>query len=296
MLRFSRWRRLPGLHRVTERKIPTHRAEPQRFTLFLPGDLLDLAEDLARRAGARTPQHYCEDLLARALKLEGAQPDTEVGGIVASALDALDGFVHSESLDTERDVILEPAAPSGPDPAPGAAGGAGAPLSPFRLRVQPALPGLEEAAGGEPGSDPPVRTSAPVASVPEPASPGPAASSPGRDVASRHAALEPPIDPQAFLARLRRGQPVPSALVDELIAGLRVLERRLAGGRMLDRELARALHRLAYEPQVLISEAWPALAHDPETLQCIRRVQEGVERIFEPGPEPSSPADSRQSP
>jgi hypothetical protein len=277
---------------VTERKIPTHRSEPQRFTLYLPGELLDLAEDLARRAGAPTPQHYCEDLLVRALRLEEIERDSQVGGIVASALDSLDGYVQEESLDTDRDVILDPAPPI--NPAPSARADA-----PFRFRVAPALPDHSKDAPPETAAEPTVPTARPtdpIAPLAVPSEPFPSRELPGRSVALRHAALEAPFDARAFLALLRRGQTVGSAQVDELLDALETLVAAFDGGRPLDRELARSLHRLAYEPQVLISEAWPALAHDQATLLAIREVQNSVERIFEGGVQTPVRAGARGSP
>jgi hypothetical protein len=252
--------------------------------LYLPGELLDLAEDLARRAGAGSPQLYCEGLLVRALRMEEIQQDAQVGGIVASAMDALDGFVHEESLDTERDVILDPAPPTDPAPATG-------PQAPrFRIRVTPSLPGPADAAAPElltPPIEPPEPSVAPPSCLEE---------TPGRAVALRHAALEAPFDAGAFLVQLRRGQAVASAQVSDLLAALASLEHALGDGQPLDRQLARALHRLAYEPQVLITEAWPALARDLTTLQVVREVQSAAERIFEPGVGPPARLDARRSP
>ena len=48
---------------------------------------------------------------------------------------------------------------------------------------------------------------------------------------------------------------------------------------MLDRRLAFALHRLAFESQILHTDAWPG-AFDAWTVDTLRAVQEAVERIL----------------
>lgn len=69
-LRFSRWRRLPGAHRILERRLPTHAETPQRFTLYLPGRLIEDAEALARLTGSDHAQAYCEDVLSAHIRGE----------------------------------------------------------------------------------------------------------------------------------------------------------------------------------------------------------------------------------
>ena len=95
-LRHSRWRRLPGLHRITDRKIPDHRGEPQRLTLYLPGGLLDFAEELANREGGRSVQDYCEQVLRDRLEAlaadEPAKPPSEPGRPRPLDLDSLDAL------------------------------------------------------------------------------------------------------------------------------------------------------------------------------------------------------------
>ena len=67
---YSRWRRLPPVFRSGEHKLPTPGEEPQRIILYLRGDILDRAEDLAAQAGVPTVQEYCAGLLARAIEVE----------------------------------------------------------------------------------------------------------------------------------------------------------------------------------------------------------------------------------
>jgi hypothetical protein len=101
-------------------------------------------------------------------------------------------------------------------------------------------------------------------------------------------------DARAFLPCLRRGVPVPEAKATELIRALHQLELEHRGAEVLDRRLAHALHRLALESQVLLTDAWPGLFDDP-MIVTIRTVQEAVERILSGEdiryyPTPSQPA------
>ncbi len=86
-------------------------------------------------------------------------------------------------------------------------------------------------------------------------------------------------DDRAFLPCLRRGVPVPEAKASELIRALHQLELEHRGAAVLDRRLAHALHRLALESQVLLTDAWPGVFDDP-MIATIRTVQEAVERIL----------------
>ena len=63
------------------------------------------------------------------------------------------------------------------------------------------------------------------------------------------------------------------------MAALHRLEAEQQGASVLDRRLAYALHRLALESQVLLTEAWPGV-FDDRTVGAIRAVQEVVERIL----------------
>jgi hypothetical protein len=85
--------------------------------------------------------------------------------------------------------------------------------------------------------------------------------------------------PGAFLPSLRRGQPVAGDQVVELLTCLQRIEDDSRGASMLDRRLAYALHRLAFESQVLLTEAWPGV-FDETIIGAIRTVQERVERVL----------------
>ncbi len=105
--------------------------------------------------------------------------------------------------------------------------------------------------------------------------PGP---SPAALTVLRHAA---PGDDDAagFLATLRRGQAVGRATADELLQALNALEVEYRAAVAVDRKVAFALHRLAFEGQVLHTDAWPG-TFDAETVNLLRVVQEGVDRVL----------------
>jgi hypothetical protein len=86
-------------------------------------------------------------------------------------------------------------------------------------------------------------------------------------------------DDHGFLPCLRRGEPVPAAKVAELNRALSGLEQAFRGSAAIDRRVAHALHRLALESQVLLTDAWPG-AFDERVIADIRTVQEAVERIL----------------
>jgi hypothetical protein len=89
-LRFSRWRRLTGWHRINEKKLPTHRTEEQRLTLYLPGALLDQAELLAAHARAASIQLYCEALLSQAIEAETARVRGMTSQVANDAFETID--------------------------------------------------------------------------------------------------------------------------------------------------------------------------------------------------------------
>ncbi len=100
---------------------------------------------------------------------------------------------------------------------------------------------------------------------------------PAMEVLARHVGMGD--DDRAFLPCLRRGEPVSAAKVAELTRALGQLEEEHRGADVLDRRMAHALHRLALESQVLLTDAWPG-AFDDRVIAAIRAVQEGVERIL----------------
>ena len=86
-------------------------------------------------------------------------------------------------------------------------------------------------------------------------------------------------DPAGFLATLRRGESVVEATAQELLQAINALEVEYRDARAIDRRVAYALHRLAFEGQVLHTDAWPG-ALDEGTVNLLRVVQEAVDRVL----------------
>jgi len=97
-------------------------------------------------------------------------------------------------------------------------------------------------------------------------------------VVLRHAAVGSD-DPGGFLATLRRGESVPEAAAQGLLQAINALEVEYGDSRSIDRRVAYALHRLAFEGQVLHTDAWPG-ALDAGTVNLLRTVQEAVDRVL----------------
>jgi hypothetical protein len=236
-LAHSRWRRLPGLYRIGQRRMPGPDAELQRLSLYLPGGLLDRAEALATLAGAESVQTYCEQLLKHAIEQEEARRRLAQVQASRGAMEGLDAIAN------DPDYLVEWTASAGKEP-----------------RDRPA-----------PGELP-----APAEQHPPPGEP------PGREAAAlvlHHAALDGE-QPPAFLASLRRGEPVDPNAARELLQALVDLEGALHEHAAIDRRLAFALHRLAFEAQVLVTDGWPALGSDAPTIETLRLVQEAVDRVL----------------
>jgi hypothetical protein len=249
--KYSRWRRLPAFFRSGEFRMPDPREEEQRVSLYIPGLMLDLAEDQANRAGAPTVQEYCAELLMRAI--DGEHAREQVADLEARR-GPLEGL-HEIASDPEY-LAEWSARAAGRDPVASRepAGGSvpldledtEAPAIPVRMPVTPERAGYGEASAAE--------------------------------AVLRHAAVEGD-DPHAFLPCLRRGEPPPLSKVAELAQALQTLEDRLHDQPALDRRLAYALHRLAFEAQILHTDAWPG-SFDEWTVETLRAIQEYADRIL----------------
>lgn len=263
--RYSRWRRLPGVFRFGEQKGPDPNLEPQRLTLYLSGTLLDAAEALAAEARAETIQEYCTALLGEAIEAERIR--AHVAGIEAQR--GLFEGLHQIAEDPAY--LAEWSAQSHPRPH-------------ARDRPRPVLSVSE--ASVDPGSsiEPASYPSGPASEgLPAPPGvPGPSAPatglSPSAEVVLRHAVQSGEAGP-SFLASLRRGESIPLAEVADLARALHVVEIEARDAEVLDRRLVHALHRLAFESQVLHTDAWPG-AFDEWTVDTLRAVQEAVDRIL----------------
>ncbi len=299
--RYSRWRRLPGVHRITDRRLPDHRSEPQRLTIYVNGGVLDDAEALAARAGVATVQEYCERLLTATIRAEVARSRVEQVEMAQGRLGGLD-----EIADDPQYLAEWTSRHAGNRPAPVAIPGPGSPAlegpdeedPQAPARSLPAaievlldrLPGLgaetplaivateDEAAGSTTaGADPDLAVLEPAA------------------VVRRHAGEGSGAE-TGWLAGLRRGEPATPAVAGELLRALGALERQLGPAIAVDRGLAYALHRIAFEGQVLLTDAWPQLAADQSTVDLLRLAQEAVDRILSgqdirydrPAPEPEA--------
>lgn len=258
----SRYRRLPGISRLHERKPADPGLEPQRVTLYLPGNLLDQAEAMALRSGHETVQQFCEAILTREI---AAAHDRERVHDVEARRGKLEGL---EGITDDADFLAEfsasrnapappPTSPLAPDPRIGTSDGPG------EWEVLPP-------AGSEGSS-----------------------LSGSAEVVLRHAGVGVE-DPSAFLPTLRRGEPIGPEATRELLQALTDLEVEYRESSRLDRRLAYALHRLAFEGQVLLTDAWPTAAADEGTVDVLRIVQEAVDRVlsgediryYSQGPEP----------
>lgn len=102
---------------------------------------------------------------------------------------------------------------------------------------------------------------------------------PAAEVVLRHAGLRGD-DPGALLSSLRRGDPVAPDDARELLQALLDIEAAAHDAAILPRRLAYALHKLAFEGQILHTDAFPNAAGDPATVDVLRLVQEGVDRIL----------------
>ena len=236
------WRRPGNSFRLGQRGPSPPNLDEQRLTLYLPAQLLDWAEDQAARAGEPTVQVYCARLLGDAIDAEqsrGAVADAE------AKRGALEGF---RAIADDPEYLAEWVASAGPRDG--------------RHEVL-----ITEAADRFLGSSEP-------SPAPMPAT-GP---SPAAQAVLRHAAIDD-SDPTLFLATLRRGEAVAEAVAGELLQALNALEVEYRNSRTIDRRVAYALHRLAFEGQILHTDAWPG-AIPAETINTLRVVQEAVDRIL----------------
>ncbi|HWE40059.1 MAG TPA: hypothetical protein VG406_26140 [Isosphaeraceae bacterium] len=237
--RYSRWRRLPGVYRIHERRGPDPNQELQRLILYLPAGTLDRAEAMGLRKGYETIQKYCEDLLVRAIESEHDREQIED---VETRRGALEGL---KAIADDPDYLAELSASKARDRS--------------ASRPEPITP----AAG-----------SWQVLPAPEPT-----ALSQAAEAVIRHAAAGFD-DAGAFLPALRRGEPIGPETARDLIQALNDLEVEFRDAPRLDRRLAYALHRLAFEGQVLLTDAWQSSGVDAATVDVLRIVQEAVDRVL----------------
>ncbi len=281
---YSRWRRLPPVFRAGEHKIADPGEDKARLILYLPLAVFEQAETLAVKGSVPTVQEYCTKLLSDAIEVERVKAHLVE---VEEKRGPLEGFKeitddptylaewHEQSGSREIEAA-QPLPENPPD-------GENVPAVRFLddETTEPADHPLSDSMPAElPGRvivriEPAQRVIEPVITeriVPEVLD-GTASDTVLSQVGQGH------HEPNAFLPSLRRGQPPSPSVVTELMTALHQVEADQRGVSMLDRRLAYALYRLALEPQVLLTEAWPGL-FDDRTVGAIRAVQEMVERIL----------------
>ncbi len=236
------WRRPGNAFRIGQRGPTPASLDEQRLTLYLPAQLLDWAEDQAVKAGESTVQVYCARLLGTAIEAEHSR------GTVADAEAKRGAFEGFRAITDDPEYLADWLASAGP------------------------RDGRHEIQITEPEAPIPAPSTSGSAEMPT-NGPGPAS-----QAVLRHAAMVDD-DPNVFLASLRRGESVPEAVVGELLQALNALEVEYRSARSIDRRIAYALHRLAFEGQILHTDAWPG-ALDAETVNTLRVVQEAVDRIL----------------
>jgi len=246
--------------------MPDSDADLQRLTLYLPARLLERAEAQARAAGAESLQMYCEALLREAL--EQADQPAPAGAPEGRGLteEWVDELVSDPAYLAEW--AIPPRAPDAAE---------GRDLGPSGLDT--ALSGRAPAIGSAlVERAPEAERAGPVASARPDDDPS-AVAGRAAEVVLRHAALHGD-DPEGLIARLRRGEPIDAGPAQELLQALIDLEQAFHDSDVIDRRLAFALHRLIFEGQVLLTDAWPGLTPDPGTVETLRLVQEAVDRVL----------------
>jgi hypothetical protein len=293
--RFSRWRRLPPVFRSGEHRPPDQGNQLDRIILYVPAAILDLAEKLAEKEGAGSIQDYCSQLLIKAVEDEKVRhkvADFEarrgpLEGLKEIASDPdylaewrerqaqrLEALTTAETDDAKAGSPVEESGivfvdgPADPgiggdriDSHPGLEGGEGIKLGSESEPLQVRIEMVDRSA-------PKVSLKPTVLLM---------SNEPALEILGRHVGWTP--DDWGFLPCLRRGEAVPPVRVNELARALSQLEDQLRGAELLDRRTAHALHRLALESQVLLTDAWPGV-FDDNTIAAIRTVQEAVERIL----------------
>lgn len=262
--RHSRWSRLPATFRSGEKR-PGSENDLERLTLYLPPEVLERAESQAREAGYETVQLYCEALLRDAIdRIEAPRaavsreprsiPETWVEEIASEAALLMDWNRPRPIGELEIPAVPRPAHTED---------------SPMRPNS------LGSAKVDRPRDDPP-RNEGPR---PVPSGNHALTMDSAAMIVLRHAAIAGE-DPAGLIGCLRRGEPIEPGAAQELLQALIDLESDLQQATVLDRRLAFALHRLAFEGQVLLTDAWPGMAPDPALVETLRLVQEGVDRVL----------------
>jgi hypothetical protein len=280
-LKYSRWKRSPGIFRTGDGPRSDSGNDETRLVLYLNWRLLDQAEELSKRSGAESLQRYCERLLSQAIEgelvLERLRESEErrgapLEGVAEVAADP--GYLAEWSGNVDRSEAPTVTISSRVRPPVGG--------MLVRLESRGEEPGEGEGMAAMPGGEGDALELVIEAEADEVGISG--VSSGGdtpREVVFRHAGVGERLGAQeGLLAFLRNGEPCDESRIAPLLEALRLLEREWQGRAELDRQLVYALHRLAFEGQVLVTDAWPGRAWDAATIQALRMVQEAVDRIL----------------
>jgi hypothetical protein len=269
--RYSRWRRLPGVYRFGEKQRPDPNLDPQRLTLYLTWNQLDAAAALAAEAGGLTTQEYCTGLLLQAIEAERIRAQVANLEAQRGVLEGLHEIADDPEYLAEWKAQVE---------AQAQARDRGEPVRLDTPTSPVTLPAPEAHVEPADARESTLQETRPVANPPSDPEPAPPARrlSPAAEVVLRHALLAGDDRP-SFLASLRRGESAAVAEVAELARALHDLEKESHEATTMDRRLVYALHRLAFEAQVLHTDAWPG-AFDEWTVDTVRAVQEAVDRIL----------------
>ncbi len=257
----SRWRRLPQVFRFGEHKLPNMNMEPQRLTVYLPAYILDAAERQAAKAGIETIQDYCTGILHQAIEAELVREQASEVEAKQALLEGLQAIADDPEYLAEWSAQVESRT---------------RPTAPSDSGHEPVI-----AEGSQPAPTDPSPPQEGIRKDPFVLIPGPPRDETLSDAARvilRHAG-QGDEDPLAFLPSLRRGESTSVTEVADLARALQTLEGETLNSPMLDRRVVFALHRLAYEGQILHTDAWPG-TFDPWTVDALRAVQEAVERIL----------------
>ncbi len=256
--------------------MPDTNDEVQRLSHYVSWKVLDEAEAQAQRFGFATIQDYCTDLLTRAIDSERirehvAEVEAKRGTLAGlrEIADDPDYLADLSSANLAGSRTHHPSARESP------------PVAPYEIQFlepDPALPGAGLFATFDPQVNAPPTLPIPRPLKLENLRPEPPTLSVAEQVVLRHAG-QLGDDPSTFLPCLRRGQSVPPAEVAELAQALHQIEREYQGSPTMGRGLTFALHRLAFESQILHTDAWPG-TFDVWTVDMLRAVQEAVERIL----------------
>ncbi len=275
--------------RLNEQTGPLVAGDRQRLTLYLDDEVVDRAEMILSRSGQESLPSYCERLLVEAIAERFEAFLKEEEGRRQQLLEGLDDITDEMAVVYEWDP--DPSEDLGPfeesrDRVPDRTGAAQGSVPSPNVRPDEVL--VLESDRGEAEPKPPEE---PLARY------RPDQLDEAAQTILRHAGLLP-TDRPAFLPALRRGEPIATETSQELIATLVALEARWRGAPTIERRVAYAVYRLAFEGQVLITDAWLNAAVEQGTVDLLRTIQQYSDRILSGvlGAEPSADSPSADRP